>query len=168
VKLLNTPESYGVVSRLLHWVIAFAIVAQWLLAEAERDSMLALHQSIGLIVLALAVVRLAWRWLNPAPAWPADMRPWEITIARAAHVAFYVLLFAIPVSGWALASVEDAPLRLFNWFDVPRIALGTEDTLEDLHEILFNVLAALAVLHVIGAARHWIARRGRRTDTIAG
>jgi cytochrome b561 len=158
MKLLNTRSRYGLVSLALHWVIVLGIIGQWALAEAD---VLTLHQSLGMIILVLAAVRLAWRALNPVPGWPADMKPYEITLARVVHVAFYVLLFAIPLSGWALASVEDEPLRFFGWFDLPRIVVGSEDTLEEVHEVLFNVLVALAVLHVAGAAKHWLARRSR-------
>jgi cytochrome b561 len=107
------------------------------------------------------MIRLVWRLANPSPAWPVDMKPYEIRLARAVHVAFYVLLFAIPASGWALSSVDDEPLRLFNAFDLPRIVLGSEDTLEEVHEMLFNGLVALAALHVLGAFKHWFARQRR-------
>jgi cytochrome b561 len=53
VKLLNTKSSYGIISRALHWVIVFAIVGQWALAESEQ---VPLHQSIGIVILVLAVV----------------------------------------------------------------------------------------------------------------
>jgi cytochrome b561 len=174
--LLNTRSTYGLVSRALHWIIVLAIVAQWLLAEADEDAgpmygsgfdALTLHQSIGLTVLLLAMVRLAWRLVNPTPTWPADMKPYEITLARAVHFAFYVLLFAIPIAGWALSSVEEEPLRFFNWFDVPRIVSTGEETLEEVHEVLFNILVALAVLHVIGAAKHWLAGNLRRRNAVA-
>lgn len=174
MNLLNTRSEYGFISRALHWIIVAAIVAQWLLAEADENSgpiygtgfdALTLHQSIGLTILLLAIVRLVWRFLNPIPAWPADMKSYEVTLARAVHFGFYVLLFAIPIAGWALSSVEDEPLRFFNWFDVPRIALAGEETLEEVHEVLFNILVALAVLHVIGAAKHWLVGRLRRRDT---
>jgi cytochrome b561 len=82
------------------------------------------------------------------------------------HFAFYVLLIAIPISGWALSSVEDEPLRFFNWFEVPRLVLAGEKTLEEIHESLFNALVALAVLHVIGAAKHWLDRVRRKRATI--
>lgn len=168
--LLNTRSEYGVVSRALHWIIVLAIVGQWLLAEADEDAgplygsgfdALTLHQSIGLTVILLAVIRLVWRFLNPRSAWPADMKPYEINIARAVHFGFYMLLFAIPITGWALSSVEDEPLRFFHWFNVPRIASSGEETLEEVHEVLFNILLALAALHIIGAAKHWLAGRVR-------
>lgn len=166
MKLLNTSSEYGFVSRGLHWIIVFAIVAQWLLAEASEDSKdgsgfdaLSLHQSIGLTVLLLAIVRLIWRLSNEKPAWPADIKPYEIAIARTVHVGFYLLLFAIPVSGWALASVEDSPLTFFKWFDVPRIVSSGKETFEEVHEVLFNLLVLLALLHIAGAVKHWLAKR---------
>jgi cytochrome b561 len=159
VKILNTHSKYGFVSLALHWIIVLGIVVQWLLAENDA---IPLHQSLGMVMLALAVLRLLWRLSNPRPAWPADMKPYEVGLARIVHVAFYALLFAIPVSGWALGSVEDEPLRFFNQFDIPRLVLGSEETLEEVHETLFNGLAALALLHVIGAAKHWLIGRKSR------
>ncbi|HEX6396316.1 MAG TPA: cytochrome b [Steroidobacteraceae bacterium] len=158
--ILNTQVQYGWVSRMLHWIIVLGIAAQWLLAEAGDDAMM-LHQSIGMTILGLALFRLVWRVVNPAPAWPADSKPYEIQLARVVHVAFYVLLFALPITGWAVSSVEDEPLTFFNLFDIPRIVLGSEDTLEEVHETLFNILVALAVLHALGAAKHWLARHRR-------
>jgi cytochrome b561 len=174
--LLNTRSEYGLVSRAFHWVIVLAILTQWLLAEADEGSTpipgsgfdaLTLHQSIGLTVLLLAIARVIWRLVNVVPAWPADMKSYELVLARAVHFAFYVLLFAIPLTGWALASIEDEPLRFFNWFEPPRIFLAGEETLEEVHESLFNILVALAVLHVLGAAKHWLAARLRRRRTVA-
>lgn len=83
--LLNTRSEYGTVSRALHWIIVLAIVTQWLLSEADEESgqlyagfdALTLHQSIGLTVLLLAVIRLVWRFVNPKTAWPADMKTYE-------------------------------------------------------------------------------------------
>jgi cytochrome b561 len=158
MKVLNSPSGYGLVSLVLHWIIVAGIIGQWALAESDD---LMLHQSIGLTIFALAALRLVWRLFNPKPAWPSDMRPYEIKLARVVHVAFYALLFAIPLSGWALASAEGEPLNFFRWFELPRLGMGSEDTLEELHEVLFNVLVALAAIHVLGAIKHWIAGRSR-------
>jgi cytochrome b561 len=173
MKLLNTSAEYGVVSRTLHWIVVLALVGQWLLAEAGEDAeavggssfdALTLHHSFGLTILMLAAIRLVWRLFNPKPEWPSDMKPYEIVMARVVHIGFYVLLFAIPLSGWALASVEDEPLRYFAFFDVPRIAASGKETLEEVHEVLFNVLVGLALLHVAGAAKHWLARRALKSS----
>jgi cytochrome b561 len=168
---VDTKSRYGIVGWSLHWIIAVGILAQWLLAEADEDpgpsssfDAMSLHQSIGLTILLLAVFRLGWRLKNGRPEWPADIKPYEVTLARIVHVAFYVLLFAVPLTGWMLSSVENEPLRFFNWFDVPRMVLAGKETLEDVHETIFNVLAALAGLHIIGAAKHWFTARLRRKD----
>jgi len=158
MKLLNTRSGYGLVSLALHWIVVLGIIGEWVLAEAE---VMPLHQSMGITLLVLAAIRLMWRVANPDPAWPADIKPYEMRLARVVHFALYALLFAIPLSGWALASAEDEALRMFGWFDLPRIVLGSEDTLEDVHETLFNVLVALAALHVLGAIKHWLASRSR-------
>src|SRR5689334_628924 len=102
------------------------------------------HMSIGMALLALAVVRILWRIFDRTPAWPAAMPGYERFLAVSVHVAFYALLFAIPISGWLLASVEGESLSLFGWFDVP--ALGPpggeqrEHLIEEVHEVLFNGL----------------------------
>ena len=160
MEVLNTATRYGLVSRALHWVIVLAIVAQWLLAEAG-DEALPLHYSLGLTVLLLAVLRLGWLLVNRKPAWPPDTRPYEIKMARVVHFCFYALLFAIPLTGWALASAEGESLRFFDWFAVAPLPGGSEETLEELHEGLFNALVVLAVLHVAGAAKHWFAAHRR-------
>lgn len=164
MKLLNTRSQFGLISLALHWIIVLGIIVQWALAEAFDDD-IALHQSIGILLLGLAAIRLTWRLLNPVPAWPADMKPYEVTLARIVHVSLYVLLFAIPLSGWALSSAEGEPLRFFNWFEIPRLGFGSEDMLEEVHETLFNVLVGLAVLHVLGAAKHGLARRMRNVPS---
>ena len=68
----------------------------------------------------------------------------------------FALLFAIPLTGWALATADGQALSFFGWFDVPQLAGGTlnEDQLEELHEVSFNLLAGLAVLHIAAALKH--------------
>jgi cytochrome b561 len=88
-----------------------------------------------------------------------------VALARAVHVCFYVLLFAIPLSGWALATADGQPLSFFGWFDLPQLRIGaqwpvaggtlSEDQLEEVHEVLFNVLLGLALLHVVAALKHF-------------
>jgi cytochrome b561 len=97
------------------------------------------------------------------------MKSYEIALAKAVHVAFYVLLFALPITGWALTSAEGESVRYFGLFELPRLRLGaqlpvtggtlSEDQLEEVHELLFNVLLGLAVLHIVGALKHHLFNR---------
>jgi cytochrome b561 len=176
MEIRNTATRYGFVAQSLHWFIALGIVAQYFLAEAAEDSEGAavdpfgaagVHAALGMAILALAAVRLAWRLIELPPERPPAMKSYEIALARAAHIAFYVLLFAIPLSGWALSSASGQSLSFFGWFDLPQfqpvtrlplpgIEGGTlsKDQLEELHEILFNVLVGLAVLHIVASLKH--------------
>jgi len=165
VRWRNTASGYGFVSASLHWVIVAGVIAQYFLAEAGEESDAPatlfdpanLHISLGLTLLALALLRLVWRLTGQTPDWPATMKRYERLLARSVHAAFYVLLFAIPLSGWALSSAEGDPVRFFGLFDVPAWVSAnesSEELLEEVHEVLFNCLFALALLHAAAALKH--------------
>ena len=164
MKLRNSPHRFGLVANLLHWVIVAGIITQYFLAEAAEDNDasasaltgMGLHRSIGFTILVLAVARLAWRMFDAPPAWPNTMKPLARTLASTTHIAFYVLLFALPLSGWAVSSAEGDPLSMFGLFSFPPLTFGEamEDTFEEVHEILFNVLIALGLLHILAALKH--------------
>lgn len=165
----NTASRYGLIASSLHWLIAAGIVAQYFLAEAaeEREATTAgaldaasLHFSLGMTLLVLAVIRLLWRLVALPPARPLTMKRYEIAVARAAHITFYVLLFALPLSGWALATADGQSFGYFRLFELPQLRIGAQlgtlnkEQLEELHEVLFNLLLALAVLHIAAALKH--------------
>lgn len=170
---LNSSSRYGSIAASLHWIIVAAIIAQYFLAEAaegQRDgpagifSAASIHNSLGIVVLALALLRILWRVVELPPAAPATMKRHEIALARTVHVAFYFLLFAIPLSGWALATADERPLSFFGLFDLPQLRIGAQlpiaggtlgkEQLEDMHEILFNILLGLVLLHAAAALKH--------------
>ena len=165
----NTASRYGFVASSLHWLIAAGIVAQYFLAEAVDDrettatgvlGATALHASLGITLLVLAIVRISWRLLELPPERPTAMKGYEIAVARATHIAFYVLLFAIPLSGWALATLDGQSTSYFGLFELPQLRIGAQlgtldkEQLEEVHEILFNILLTLAVLHIAAALKH--------------
>jgi cytochrome b561 len=175
----NSASGYGVVPMLLHWLVVLGIIVQYVLAESAESKIPAdigvfaagnLHRSIGILLLALVIARLAWRFIEPPPPWPATTSSYERTIARIVHVTFYVLLFAVPLSGWALATADGQRLSFFGWFDLPALRLGTrllfeggalgEEQLEELHEVLFGTLFVLALVHVAAVLKHELFDRG--------
>jgi cytochrome b561 len=161
----NTEKRFGTIAASFHWLIVAGLIAQYFLAEASEDSedaaggaldAMSLHQSVGWTILLLATLRLAWRWIDSHPRWPPTMKPYEVVLAKVAHAAFYVLLFALPLSGWAVSSADGEPRMFFNLFSMPMLPINQsmEHTLEEAHEILFNVLLALAVVHILAALKH--------------
>ena len=108
-----TQSRYSTVAVLLHWTIVALLVWTVLLAWSAEDlkgmakmGPLQLHKPIGITILLLTLVRLAWRRIMPPPALSAHLKPWERTLARTAHALFYVLLLAIPLTGWAMVSAS--------------------------------------------------------------
>jgi cytochrome b561 len=85
------------------------------------------------------------------------MPRWQHAASRLTHAAFYLLLFAMPVSGWLMSSASNYPVSWFGLLQLPdfvRPDEGLKDLLEDVHETLAKALIALAVLHVVAALKH--------------
>ena len=127
------------------------------------------HKSFGFLVLALAVLRLAWRFANPSPGLPDGMPAIERIAAHLGHAGLYALLLALPLSGWLMVSASPwgIPTVLFEVLPVPHLpvpeALGgkaeAEAVLKELHEVLGFALLALVVLHVAAALKHHFINR---------
>lgn len=170
----TSRNDYTAVAKVLHWVIAGAIVVQFVLAklaEAADDEgakfrelvLLANHKSVGITILALVVVRLAWRIYRPPPA-PVPMPNWQRTASTISHWSFYALLFVIPISGWLMSSASNISVSWFNLFQLPDFVApeeGLEALFEETHETLVKVLFALAVIHILAALKHTFIDRDR-------
>jgi cytochrome b561 len=159
------PVRYGVPAQFLHWVIAALIVIQFVLGLIQEDlpvgvrklGILARHKSVGMTILMLAILRLAWRLWHPAPPLPPAMRPFERWAARATHVAFYVLLFAMPLTGWMMSSAKNYSVSWFGLFTWPNLIGKNEaafNLLRSTHDALSALLFIIAVLHILAALKH--------------
>ena len=100
---------YTKVAIALHWAIAFFIILNlstgFFLYRLPPPVTL-LHISSGITVLALTVVRVAWRLTHPRPAYPAAYKPWERHLANLVHVCLYGFMIGMPLTGWALISAN--------------------------------------------------------------
>lgn len=162
--LRNTPERYGSVAQALHWLIVLLLIGQVTagkLAEEMPDGfdklvLLARHKSAGITILALAVLRLAWRLFDRPPPLPG-MAGWQQAAARATHWGLYLLLFAMPLSGWLMSSASNYPVSWFGLAQLPDLVApdrGLKHLLGEVHETLASALIALALLHVAAALKH--------------
>lgn len=170
--LRNSAERWGLCSKLLHWLAAIAILlllghGWWMTHLAPRPERLAHyagHSALGYDLLALVVLRLLWRWLNPVPELPADLKPWERWAAHLGHFGLYFLMFAAALTGWVLAGTMRVPVTkdIFGIY-VPPLVSGIgrplRNQIESAHMILAYLLAVLVVVHVIGALRHHFWKR---------
>jgi cytochrome b561 len=169
--LKSDARQWGSVAKFFHWTIVLLILAQGALGLVmvelpKRPDVIPVydfHKSLGLTVLALALLRLAWRALDPRPADPPGMPRWQARAARAGHAVLYALLFAVPLSGWWFDSV--AALRPLYWFgliEIPHLG-GANPALKEFaaetHETLFWVLVAVAAGHAAVALVHHFHQR---------
>ena len=168
--LRNSPERWGPVSQSLHWLIVLLIVVMAYLGLTMVDlpttphkiTVYMLHKSIGITLLALVALRLAWRLYAGKPRTLAGIPTWQSRIASVTHAALYVLLFAVPISGWVLNSSTGFPLRWFNVANLPSLAHKSESlhaVVRPLHEWLFWMLIVLALVHAAAAIYHHLFQR---------
>lgn len=165
IQLKNSRDRWGAVSQALHWLIlALVLWMAWLgltmtdLPNTPRKvETYSLHKSLGLLVLALMLLRGAWRLYAGAPEPEPGTPAWQHRIATATHGALYLLLLAIPVSGWVINSASGFPLRWLGLFRVPQISARSE-ALEELaetwHEWMFWALVVLVLAHAAAAVWH--------------
>jgi len=156
--------AWGGVMLLFHWgmlaVFASTIPLGWYMTglppDVHKVRMYALHKSIGLTLLALAVFRLCWRAVERRPALP-PMPLWQARAAGATHVALYALMFTIPLSGWLYNSAAGFPLRWFGLVHLPALAASNpalKSLAHAIHQTAVWVLLVLVALHVAAALRH--------------
>lgn len=161
----NTRNRWGAVSQLLHWLIVVLVALQaglgltgiMLPLGVEKLAVLATHKSIGITILALAVPRLLWRWINPTPPLPSNLKPYERFLAHFTHKGLYVLLFAMPLTGWIMSCARGFPVSWFNLFPLPDLvpkSTALYDAMVVTHATLASSLAVIVALHIAGALKH--------------
>src|SRR3954464_7035973 len=105
-------QRYSSVAIVLHWTIAALIILQLTLSyrmqgrSPEAFAVVQFHKSIGITVLLLSLVRLAWRLIHPPPPEPATLVGWEKTLSAVVHWAFYVVMIGMPLTGWVMVSAS--------------------------------------------------------------
>lgn len=171
----DLQERYSSVAIALHWVIAALLGLMIALGKNMHTNdgrpvewMFQLHKSVGITILVLMISRLIWRWHNAPPALPVAMKRLEKRASHWVHIGLYILVFALPLSGWIMVSVSPFAIATvlygaLPWPHLPglaELALETRKSLyplmEEVHEILGWALILLFALHVVGAIKHEI------------
>lgn len=174
----GTPETEAVVysapARWFHWLIAVLVLVQiplgiamavrgrWLAVwDAVTNTMYSSHKLLGVTILAVAAVRLAYRLAHGAPPDEPTLEPWRRRVARLTHWSLYALLICVPILGWLGVSYA-ASLDIFGLFSLPGLVAANEaaaDRVFLLHVIGALALALLVGMHVAAALFHYLIRR---------
>ena len=166
---------YDRVQIILHWVIAVIILSMIVLGlymvglpkqselpvgeESVRAFYFLLHKSLGLSVAFLIVFRVFWRLTHKAPALPDNISKWQQKAAGAVHGLFYVLMVAMPLSGYMQSTYSKYSTKFWG-IKLPRLAeadQGMREFYSQIHECLAFLLIALIVIHLAAVAKHRLA-----------
>lgn len=171
-----TRTRYSTAAIVLHWLIAALLVwTVWMgwqagdLKGAEKIAAVQLHKPLGITIMLLTLLRIALRFVYPAPPMGEHLKPWEVKLAKTVYVLFYLVLLILPLTGWATVSasalIKQYPIDmfgLFNWpvltplYDLPaELRHIRNEQLEMVHGLVGKVIVyVLTPLHVLGALKH--------------
>ncbi len=156
---------YSSMSKALHWIIAIAVIGMLSvgfflddLPDQLKPIAYMIHKSTGLTILLLMIIRFIWVHASGKPALPDTVKIWEKILSRFVQYGFYILLIAMPLSGWIMSVAADRPPIYFGLFKVDFPGIGVNKPLAEYmagwHEIIAWTLIAFIILHVAGALKH--------------
>lgn len=163
--LKNTEVSYGIISRVLHWLMATIVIAMLAfgffmddMAKAMKPTVYMLHKSFGLLILALVIVRLVWNLTTGLPKAAAVLTRSQQLLATAMHHTLYLLLFIMPLTGLVMSIAGERYPSFFELFtvDIPGIphTKALAGLMNQSHKTLAWVFIAMVVLHIFAAIYH--------------
>ena len=164
------PQRYTTTAIIFHWLVALLIIGAFCLGLFMTDMALSptklkyysWHKWAGVTILALASLRLLWRLSHAAPAYPASMPAWQKSSASALHGLLYVLMFAVPISGYFYTLSAGYPVVYFGLFKLP-VLMAKNDALKPVlqavHFWLNMTLAGAVGVHIGAALKHQLIDR---------
>ena len=169
MSLVGSDRRYGLIAQGLHWLTAILVLWAWLIAGTWRHAgsdgaaIQMLHETLGLTVFVLVLVRLVWRLFDRRPPEP-PMPGMMALAAKASHWLLYGLLVAIPLTAITGSWLEGHPVTVYGvgaigpWLTVSR-SLGRQ--ILEVHQLLGTTLIWVAGLHAAAAIFHHVFLRDR-------
>ena len=161
---------YTVTAISLHWLLALGFVAMFCLGlymselpfSPSKLRIYSWHKWAGVSIFLLVMVRLSWRLTHQPPALPESMPVLLRHAASGAHLALYILMLAVPLSGWMMSSAMGFQTVWFGVLPLPDLlamdrALGQD--LVKVHAWLNYAMATLVLLHAGAALKHHVVDR---------
>lgn len=162
----NSSSNYGLVSIVMHWLVAIAVVGlfalgYWMVGLTYYSSWYRtapdIHKSVGLLLLGLMVIRVIWRYFSSGPAPLATHGRMTRLATKAGHGILYLGLFVLMISGYLISTADGRAISVFDWFEVPALVTSIpnqEDIAGLVHEYLAWGLVIFSGLHAVAALKH--------------
>jgi cytochrome b561 len=166
----RAPAVHNPGLRFFHWLMAALIFvalplgvwASQLPRGETRSQVLLVHKSIGMTVLCLVVLRIAWRLIAGAPAYAEPLGRLTHAAARSAHIALYGLMIAMPVSGYMESAGSGNRIPWFGLFSFPVLLpkdAGVKAAGGEAHFVLAGTIAFILAAHLGAVAWHATIKR---------
>ena len=163
IGLRSTSSRYGAGTQIFHWLTVILVLAAYMLSKGDRyslysaaaDGLRRIHETLGVLVFIVVVLRLLWRLIDSAPA-KQPMSRWMAAAAKLVHFALYALLIAIPATAVLGTWLEGIPVTLSGFDIAPQIAEGRElgQRVMEIHTTLGNAILWVAGVHAAAALFH--------------
>ena len=174
--MADEPKQFALQSRILHWLMAVALLAMLFIGVSMVASLgnyhrlVAIHRPLGILILVLAAIRLVNRMRTTLPSFPLTMSPREKQIASATERLLYALMFALPLVGWGMLSAGHYPIVMFGPVHLPPILPANPTlyaVLRKTHTILAYLLFLTFLFHLGTVLFHTLIVRDRLLDRMA-
>ncbi len=163
MNITNTHQQFGLVSKLIHWlmaalfiaIIAIALYMDELPRGAEKFEWMSLHKALGACALAAVLLRIVWHRITKAPTPLGD--GWQLKLAHLGHVALYLLMLIMPISGLIMSLAGGHDVSVFSWFTLSGFSEKNETLggiASFIHHNAANLLYLVLLLHVAAALYH--------------
>lgn len=168
---MTSTARYKPLAKAFHWLTALLVLLTipaaviMLTPGIERslqDPLFAFHKNIGVVILVLTALRLAYRLVNPPPPLPASLPAWQRHAASLTHWLLYGLLLAMAISGYIRVTAGGFPLEVFDRMGLPRPVPRSDalaETAKSIHAALRYPLIALIIVHIGAALNHAMIKR---------
>ena len=176
----NSSSHYGLVSIFMHWLVAVVVfglfgLGYWMVGldyySSLRQTAPDLHKSIGLVLFAVMLARVLWRWFSPPPASLPNHGRMTRMASKLGHSFLYLGLFVLMISGYLISTADGRGIPVFGLFEVPASLTSIpdqEDVAGLVHEYLAWVLVIFAGVHALAALKHHFIDRDRTLTRMFG
>ena len=161
-------NSFNNTAILLHWLVAFLLMAQFLIGldmvdipkgpDSARPFWFNTHKTIGIVLGCLILFRLYWRFRSGVPGNPAGSPSWERIAANLSHMLLYFCMILMPVSGF-LGSLFSKYDLLFAGFKIPKFFEHDEfikELMTNVHQWTAYIFLVIICIHILAAVKHLV------------
>ncbi|MFY9590348.1 cytochrome b [Rickettsia endosymbiont of Halotydeus destructor] len=167
--ITNTENSYGLVTKLFHWIMSVIIIMLLIAGfvmtnladQPQKWELYAFHKATGTLVLSLVIVRLLWKFYNDSVLLPDDLPNWQKKAANLNINLLYILMLVMPVSGFLMSILANHDIDFYGLFTIKSFMQNIQAAkiFNTIHKTCAFLFSALIIFHILAAFYHHFIRK---------